>query len=237
LRYQSGPQFRNQARGRVRPLTTAIGVVLSGVTVFGRLSYWRHRAMTAAAEERHRAARDLHDGLAQELAFIVGQSRALLRSEPAESPALREIAAAAERALQESRRVIDKLAEPVGQTLAQAIAMAAEQVAARAGSEVRLQLEEVHAPAHVRTELSRIVREAVFNAVRHGRADVIEVELTQAGRVRLLVRDDGDGFDVAACRRKGGLGLRSMQERSQLLGAELRVRSRPGLGAEVEVVL
>jgi signal transduction histidine kinase len=237
LRYWSGPQLRNQARSRVRPLTLAIGIGVSSATVIGRLSYWRHRAVTVAAEERRRAARDLHDGLAQELAFIVGQSRALLRSEPAESPALREIAAAAERALRESRRVIGELTEPVGQTLAEAIAMAAEQVAARAGSEVRLHLEDVQVPPHVRTEFSRIVREAVFNAVQHGRAGVIEIELTKAGRVRLLVRDDGDGFDVAAGLRKGGLGLRSMHERSRLLGAKLQVRSWPGHGAEVEVVL
>lgn len=201
-------------------------------------TFWRWRAATVVEEERRRIARNLHDGLAHELNFIAGRSRALLRSDPAAPASLSDVAAAAERALDESRRVIHALTEPGGRSLTEAIAVTAEQVAARAGAEVRLRLDQgIVVPASTQEELLRILREAVTNAVRHGRADAIDIELTKGERLRLRVRDDGTGFDGAAGGRPRGFGLVSMKERSHLLGADLQIRSWPGQGVEVEVVL
>lgn len=136
------------------------------------------------------------------------------------------------------RRVIHTLTEPGGRSLTEAIAVTAEQVAARAGAEVRLRLDQgIVVPASTQEELLRILREAVTNAVRHGRADAIDVELTKGERLRLRVRDDGTGFDGAAGGPPRGFGLVSMKERSHLLGADLQIRSWPGQGVEVEVVL
>jgi signal transduction histidine kinase len=86
-----------------------------------------------------------------------------------------------------------------------------------------------------------VAREAVSNAARHGRPETVHVEIAKGGRVRLLVADDGGGFDdsaVAASIQRGtGFGITSMRERARALGGDLNVSSRPGFGTEVEVVL
>ncbi len=84
----------------------------------------------------------------------------------------------------------------------------------------------------------RIVAEAFRNAVRHGGATCVSVELT-CPPLRLVVRDDGSGFDPSVPARTaggGGFGLTSMRERAEGLGAALRLRSAVGTGTTVEVV-
>jgi signal transduction histidine kinase len=85
----------------------------------------------------------------------------------------------------------------------------------------------------------RIVREAVANAARHGRAGRIAVSLTCSHELRLSVADDGCGFDPATrpTHPDAGFGLLSMGERAEALGGSLAVRSAPGAGATIEVVL
>ena len=79
----------------------------------------------------------------------------------------------------------------------------------------------------------RIVAEAYRNAVRHGAASCVEVTLTQAP-LRLVVRDDGTGFDPSStC--SGGFGLTSMRERAEGLGARFDLHSQVGAGTTVEV--
>ena len=85
-------------------------------------------------------------------------------------------------------------------------------------------------------ELTRIVREATTNAVRHGGAREVHVRLEQAGDgARLLISDDGAGFDPTV--RPTGFGLRSMADRAALLGGEIRIHAAPGAGTVIEVVL
>jgi signal transduction histidine kinase len=100
--------------------------------------YWYTRAEAAALEERRRLARDLHDGLAHELAFIAAEA-AELRAEP-EPRRFDELAAAAQRALGESRRAIAALTRHVDDPLDVALANAAEEVAGRVGARVRIDL-------------------------------------------------------------------------------------------------
>ena len=90
----------------------------------------------------------------------------------------------------------------------------------------------------VEVALFRIVEEALSNAVLHGHAAHIDVTLLyQRTRVRLVVRDDGEGFDVAATEarlgRSSGLGMISMRERAELEEGRLEVRSLVGAGTEV----
>lgn len=94
----------------------------------------------------------------------------------------------------------------------------------------------------VELSLYRIVEEALDNAVRHGRPSLIEVVLSyHQDRVMLLVKDDGEGFDVFATEarlgRTRGLGLISMHERAALAGSRLEVRSLIGEGTEVRLML
>jgi signal transduction histidine kinase len=197
-------------------------------------TYWRRLAAVGALEERRRLARDIHDGLAQELAFIAAHARRLSQTNSSRELA-EHVAEAAERALDEARNAIDVLTLPLDEPLDAAVARAAEDVAARVGVRLRWDLAEaVEASPEIRETLVRIVREAVTNAARHGRASCIRVGLeSQDGVLRLRIADDGVGFDPH--RVGGGFGLRSMRERAREHGGETRVSSTPGGGTEVVV--
>jgi signal transduction histidine kinase len=201
------------------------------------IAAWHEQLAEAAATgERRRIARDLHDGLAQELAFIVGQTRSLVEKTGEEGP-FANIAAAAERALDESRTAIAALSRNVDDPLDVALAQAAEDVAARTGAHIRFDLTPgIHVAPDVREDLARIVREAVSNAARHGDASTVTVALSNTDGIRVSVTDDGKGFDPDAPRRRG-FGLTSMQERAEMRGATVSVESKLGAGTKVEVVL
>ncbi len=185
----------------------------------------------AAERERRRIARDLHDGVAQELAFI--QRRAARMSG---DPDADEIAGAAERALLDSRWTIEHLARAPDEALDRVLARHAAVVAARAGVAMSFSCSgsgPAQAGPEVREALARILGEAVTNA-RHGSATRVNVELS-TDPLRLRVIDDGAGFDPSAA--APGFGLGGMRERAALVGGELSVRSGPGAGTEVAVEL
>ena len=199
--------------------------------------YWRSETEAAVLEERRRIARDLHDGLAQELAFIVGQTSKLARDEGA-PPALGYVSAAAHRALGEARRAIATLTRPLDEPLASVLEEVAGEVAGRSGLEVEFHsTARADVPASTREELARVVREAVTNAARHSGASSVRVSVSGADGVRVSIADDGVGFDPARVRRPGldgGFGLETMRERMTALGGGLRIRSVPGVGTEIE---
>lgn len=199
-------------------------------------AYQLRLAEAAAAEERRRIARELHDGLAQELAFVASQGRALSRSPGAID--IKYLASAAERALDESRRAIALLTHPPDERFDLALVQTVEELVNRAGRRARFNVEEgIEVPAKTREALLRIVREAVTNASRHGRADLIEVEFENGDGLRLRIADDGVGFDPADLVDGEGFGLSAMRARTRDLGGELRIAPRPEGGMEVEVVI
>ena len=167
--------------------------------------------------------------------FIGAQARTLVERGGGNG-AVASLADAADRALEESRLAIAALSRPADQPLPQALAEVAEELASRSGSALRLELD-AHADADEQTRetLLRILREAMTNALRHARAGSISVRLEAAGALRLAVADDGTGFDVGAV--SGGFGLVSMRERAEALGGSVVLRSRPGAGTTVEVVV
>jgi signal transduction histidine kinase len=197
-------------------------------------AHWRGLTEVAVLEERRRLARDLHDGVAQELAYIRTEARRAGRSGAAET--VDGLAAAAERALDESRRAIAALTRRADDPLHVALAQVAEDVAGRTGGRVALDLDEAAEVApETREALMRIVSEAVTNALRHGGTDVVSIELRR-NPITLRIQDRGCGFDPS--RPEGrGFGLTSMRERAARIGAELSIGSRPGAGTELEVVV
>jgi signal transduction histidine kinase len=201
--------------------------------------YQQRAAGLAILEERRRMARDLHDGLTQELAYIATQTKRVASLTAELAPDRRQVdylAAAAERALDESRRAVAALTQPIYQPLHLALAQEAGEVAGRVGIELELKLDPtIDVDPATRETLLRIVREAVSNAGRHGHAARIAVELSNGEGLRLRVVDDGDGFDPGA--RSGGFGLVSMQERAKGLGGRFRLASEPGMGTEIEIVI
>lgn len=198
-------------------------------------AYWQRLVRATASEERRRLARELHDGLAQELAFLSRQTRLFARGEAPEGTG-EQLISAADRALDEARRAISTLTARDDEPLAVAIASAAEDVASRVGTHTRIEVApDVTLPGKLREDVLRIVREAVGNAGRHGGASTVTVELGDDHVLR--VTDDGAGFDPSIPPRSGRFGLTSMKERAEGLGGKFSVTSAPGRGTTVEVHL
>ncbi len=198
----------------------------------------RELEQAAVADERRRLAREIHDGLAQDLAFIVQQAGALEGRNGASRTAA-GIVTAARRALDESRASIAALVRPTDEPLAEALARVADEAAGRLGATVEARtVDGMELPAPAREALLRIVGEAVTNAARHGRAQLIRVELGERPQPYLRVVDDGVGFDQSSLEHSSGRhGISGMRERAEQVGAQLRVESRPGEGTEIVVVL
>jgi signal transduction histidine kinase len=211
----------------------AVAVVAAGSEFIG---YWRQIAVSAVLEERRRIARELHDGLAQELAFISTCARSVA-TEQADAR-LGLIARSGERALDESRRAIAALTRPLDEPLDIALAQTAEELGGRLGVRVVLDLEHgIGVSSDTREALLRIAREAITNAGRHGRPSKISVSLANHAGVTMRVADDGRGFrpddpKVYAGDRFGVVGMR---ERVEALGGRFALDSRPYGGTRVEV--
>jgi signal transduction histidine kinase len=195
--------------------------------------YWRTQAEAAAARERRRMARELHDGLTQELAFIRSQVGGMTAG-TGHPEMLPHVAEAADRAYTEARKLLDVLTQGGVGDLEEQLGTAVRELGSREGVEIVLDGRAPALSTAAQTELVRIACEATTNAMRHGRARRVELRLTADGPALLEVRDNGSGFDPSTVGGRG-YGLRSMESRARAIGAELRVRSQPGEGTTVEV--
>ena len=201
-------------------------------------SYWESRMEAAVLDDRRRMARELHDGLTQELTYIASQSRRLA-VRPGDPTTAARISAASARALDEARRAISALVRPVDEPFPQALQHLVDELADRYEVKIVTHLDpRTHLDPLQGETLLRIVSEAVRNAVRHGGAHRVEIRMN-ASPLCLSVADDGTGFDPGAPQghRPGGFGLTSMRERAANLGGELSVESAPGEGTTVTVAL
>jgi signal transduction histidine kinase len=199
-------------------------------------SYWTSVVAAASFEERRRLARDVHDGLAQEIAFIARNVR-LLREQGAEPQLVERIMRGVARAQEESRRVVGALRSKADEPLEQALAEAARDAAQRYGAALDMELASgISLSPRQREGVVRIASEAVANAAQHSGAETLRLYLERldAG-LRLQVTDDGEGFDEDEPKR--GFGLVTMKDRAEALGGKLRVDSRRGGGTKVELEL
>jgi signal transduction histidine kinase len=213
------------------------GLTYAGSMVL--LARWRasrsRAAARATADERRRLAREIHDGLAQELAFISLHARRLARQG---IDAADELAGAAERALAESRDLITRLRSPAPEDLSAEITDTAQALVGRHGAALSLDVDPAfRADPETGGHLLRILGEAMSNSLVHGRARTVAVELSAGTRRVLRITDDGIGFEPEADRPRKHFGLESMRERAREIGGELVLRSRRDAGTQVEVVL
>jgi len=205
--------------------------------------------------ERTRIARELHDTLLQSFHGLILRFQAvqnMLPHRPVQAgQALETAIDRAAQAITEGRDAVQELrsSTTTSNDLVEAITALGEEMTAnyvntdsgKTPATFRVLVEGT--PQHVhpilRDDLYRIAREAVGNAFRHARANVIEVELRYEARMlRLRVRDDGIGMDphvLAQGGREGHWGLAGMRERTKIIGGQLEVWSELRAGTEIEV--
>jgi signal transduction histidine kinase len=211
----------------------AWGVLLTGVVAEMR-TRMRMRNEAAIAGERRRLARELHDGVAQELAFIRRRAGRLSVTQDGV-----EILSAADRALEDSRRAIEALVPPAYEPLDVALERLGARLATECGLEVQVNVRvAVEITDAVRGELCRIISEAVRNAANHGGARHVRVELS-GSPLAVRVIDDGKGFRDGVNSGLGvaGYGLIAMRERAEQVGGKFSLESVRGAGTLVQVVL
>ncbi len=196
--------------------------------------YWSARAGAAVLEDRRRLARELHDGVIQELAFIKSQSLTLTEKSGTSS----RIVNACNRALDEARAALHALGQTGDEPLGLVLHRAVQDLADRHTVDLEVELDDsIDADADQQHALLRITREAVSNAVRHGNAKRVRIGLARTGGMRCLtVQDDGNGFDLTtALASASGYGLTSMRERAELLPGAFAIHSQDGQGSVVTV--
>lgn len=191
----------------------------------------------AVADERARVARDIHDGLAQYLFAISTQVSMLESGAPLEQvlPRLKRASTAAQ---QEARFAVLALSSAGGSArFDAALRRYVEVLTADGELDVELDVDpQVRLAPDEQIEVFRIVQEGLGNVRRHAEASHVEVSITQRlGRRVVVVSDDGVGFDESVL--DGGQGVSNMRLRAEAIDGELSVRSKPGWGTAVEVVL
>jgi signal transduction histidine kinase len=198
-------------------------------------SYWRRLTLAIVAEERQRIARDLHDGLSQELAYLTRNISEL--QGVADEGTLRRLRVSVDRATLASRQAVHKVTSRSGPPIEDALTEAAGELAERLGLDLDFDLAPGIGVAPARADaLVRIACEALTNVARHsGSRRASLILLRERDRIRLRVRDSGRGFDADAS--GPGFGLRSMHDRARAVGGELHVSSTPGEGSQVEATL
>lgn len=205
------------------------------------------RLVSAHEEERGRLGRDLHDSVGQTLTAVMltlGAADAAIRAAPdapasSAQPTISRAQALAAAALEETRRVSSQLRPP--RIRENGLGAAIQDLASSAGISVDVRFDPAVLPPRLlepEREICayRIVQEAIGNAARHSHAEHVWVDAkVDDSAASLVVGDDGAGFRPEA--RRQGLGLASMQERVEILGGRLDIRSRPGAGTTIEMVI
>jgi signal transduction histidine kinase len=246
---------RGGSAGVTLSLLQLVAFWLAGVLVRGRRQAARlaarsaaleRQAEQAAAAERVRIARELHDIIAHHLSVVVLHAAGARASGGADPATLEEIEHSGRQALTETRRLFGVLRDP-GEETGRAPQPGISELPALAGSlraaglEVSLSVDGDHAalPSAVNVSAYRIVQEALTNVLKHAGPARAEVTVGCAdGAVTIEVTDDGPGNPAPpAVKGAGevgeGQGLAGMRERVALFGGDLRAGPRPGGGFTV----
>lgn len=188
---------------------------------------------SAVDQERRRIAADVHDLIMQDLALALAGARMLAD----DTPGARTVVDAGERALASARDLVGGLSISRSEPIALALTASAEQAARTVPITVLAQdVPPLPQPdAQTFATLVHVAREAVTNAVKHGRPTKIEVVLECPEDWRLRIRDDGCGFDTEDDVQ--GFGLQSMRRQAHALGGRLRITSDADTGTTVEALL
>jgi signal transduction histidine kinase len=194
--------------------------------------------------ERRHLARELHDEIGQALTAAKINLESATEGWPEAAPGrLQETTAILDRLLSQVRQISLDLRplmlDDLG--LVPALRSLLDQQGRRASVAVRFSAENIpeNLDPEIQTTCFRIAQEAITNALRHANATQIDVDLRcENGKLRLLIRDNGIGFDVESVRAQTiGLGLIGIKERAALVGGRAKIISSPDKGTTIEVSL
>ena len=201
--------------------------------------------IAAKEQERIRLARELHDGVMQEMMVVTMMLGSAQRAIPDGSDAKTRIEAVQERLIRvgtDLRRLSHDLYPPLLDQagLPNAVQTYCEQFSDASGIPISCEADENARVVSrgVALGLFRIVQEALGNAVKHAHASRISVRVTRSGdSVSLVVSDDGVGFDRSRLSTERGLGLITMQDRATQLAGHFECETAPGAGTAIRVVM
>jgi signal transduction histidine kinase len=197
----------------------------------------------AILDERTRLAREIHDGLAQTLAFLkLEAARMQANVSKGDVDAVSRTLQACHKTLSEAyldaRQAIDNLRRVPDEVLGDWLELTAADFTTLTGIEVdvsNVHLQHVFSP-NVKAQLIRIVQEALTNIRKHAQACGVKISAFERDEAVILeVGDDGRGFAPEQTQPASQYGLRSMRERAESIGADFQIISRPGAGTTVRL--
>lgn len=197
------------------------------------------RAIDASELERRRIARDLHDGVVQDLAAVSYSLSAAAEGAPAPYDRdLRTAAAETRHGIGQLRTLLVEIYPPELHRAGLSAALS-DLLGTAGGRGLRTSLEvdpELRLDPDTEALFFRIAQEAVRNAVKHAGAESLSVRVVATdAAARLVVEDDGRGFDPTAVGDEGHFGLRVLEDLARDAGGELEIDSAPGAGTRVAV--
>ncbi len=200
----------------------------------------------AQEQERMDMARELHDGPLQDVTALVQQLHITLEDNRTDTHRIKRTEVIAKSVVRELRSLCDELAPPwMDLGLVEALTELAERLSQVYDLSITSECDDDTREIYVDNEkilsLLRIIQEAVSNAVRHGEASEVHIQLRKAedgDKLTLEISDDGIGFDAEdinheTLRVEGHRGLASMTERMSLMGGSLHITSKPGEGTTI----
>lgn len=192
-------------------------------------------------EERHRIARELHDSVSQQLFAAAMMLSAIDQQSEVLPEMFQKQVKVVLQILNESQSEMRALLlhlRPVkleGKTLKQGIEQLLNELKTKTNIKIIWQIEDLHPDPTIENHLFRIVQELLSNTLRHAKANLLEVYLSEKDQnVLLKVVDDGKGFDVTQS-KTGSYGLKNIQERISAMGGTVRILSFPAEGTSVEI--
>jgi signal transduction histidine kinase len=225
-------------------LLSSIGKQIAIAVENARL--YEQAEQSAAIAERHRLSRELHDSVTQSLYSVTMYAEAAVRllatgDAKLASEHLRELRGTAQEALREMRLLIFELRPPLLIKIGLAAALQArlDAVEMRGGMQTELHIDgeqkQSQVSSAVEEELYHIAQEALNNILKHSNAQHVWIDLCFSDVETILaIRDDGVGFTPTP-EGNGGVGLASLKERAEKVGASLEIESMPGAGTKVRV--
>ena len=218
---------------RLRAIADQAAAAISNARLAGQVSG------LAAAEERQRLARELHDAVNQTLWTAALTADSLLREAGHDSelgPRLERLRRLTRGALAEMRTLVlelrpAELSEAPLHDLLEGLVIALE---SHKSLKVTIDLELVELDASTRLAFYRVAQEALGNIAKHAHASAVQITLSKGDEITLRICDNGHGFDAGTV-PAGHLGLIIMRERADEVGATLTVDSSPGRGTEIRL--